>query len=129
MDLDVFFIIILFFVYQSIVLPGKCIDELNYAKESKWFENFGFLANIEVPNVPRSKTEYSRKSVAFTVFKILEIVIGSWSLWSYWESKYWFWGLGYSLGKLLSNIFVGIDIWADLGLITPTPAHIRYLEI
>merc|ERR1711862_997944 len=69
LDLDIFFIIILFFVYQSVVLPGKCIDELNNAKETKWFENFGFLADIEAPKVPRSKREYSRDSISFTVFK------------------------------------------------------------
>ena len=39
---------------------------------------------------------------------------------------YLFWGM--QLGYLVTNIFVGIDYWADLGIMKPEAAHVRYMR-
>ena len=44
------------------------------------------------------------------------------------HNKFYFWPLGYTIGMLVANSFVAIDRWADLNLITPMPAHDRYLN-
>ena len=122
-----FWITMTIFFFKNWALVANCKEELEYAKESKWHENFGFLADINIPKVPKVMA-YSRNSTSFTVWQIIGLILGAMSLYSYWQSEYWFWGLGYAMGGLASSIFVGIDVWGDLGIITPTPAHIRYLE-
>ena len=84
-------------------------------------------------NTPKVRSEeahvhYSRKNKEFNAWHTVALVLGAFAVFEYWESAYWFWGLGYAMGTLASNIFVGIDVWADLGIITPMPARIRYLE-
>ena len=44
-------------------------------------------------------------------------------------SEFYYWGMGAAMGRLTSSIFVAIDYWGKLGVITPTPARIRYLDV
>ena len=88
------------------------------------------MAILKAPTVrsEAANEHYSRKNKSFNAWHTVALVLGAFAVYEYWESAYWFWGLGYAMGTLASNIFVGIDVWADLGIITPMPARIRYLE-
>ena len=116
-----------FFTKESVNLPQVCADELKYAKDTQWHKNFGFLADIKFPKVPYVQN-YSRDSVSFNVFRVIGLLLGSLKVYGEWQSEFWFWGLGHAMGTLASVLFIGIDVWADAGLITPTPARIRYLD-
>ena len=85
------------------------------------------MADVAMPTRPLVQ-EYSRDSTSFTVWQIVGLILSALSAYGYWISEFWFWGVGFSMGGLFSTIFVAIDVWADLGIITPTPARIRYLE-
>ena len=123
------------FTHESVHLVEVCHEELDHAKETKWHENYGFLADLDIPRVSSEAaahesehSHYDRNSVSFNVFKVLEIGIGAFSIYENYESAFWFWGLGLAMGKLASNLFVAIDVWTDAGVITPMPAYTRYLE-
>ena len=106
----------------------KCKDELDYAKETEWHKDFGFLANIPMmmPEMPR--VMYKRESTSFTVWQIVGLILSCMSVYGYWISEFWFWGLGLAMGGLVSHIFVSIDVWSGAYVITPMPARIRYLD-
>ena len=113
--------------FKTAAVPIVCSEELDYAKETEWHKNFGFMADVAMPTRPLVQ-EYSRDSTSFTVWQIIGLILSALSAYGYWISEFWFWGVGFSMGGLFSTIFVAIDVWADLGIITPTPARIRYLE-
>ena len=100
---------------------------MKYAKDTEWHKDFGFLADIEIPRVP-SVQAYSRDNVSFSVWQVIGYVLSSMSVYGYWISEFWYWGLGFAMGGLASSIFVGIDVWADTKIITPMPARVRYLD-
>ena len=57
-----------------------------------------------------------------------ELALGILFVAHYWLSEFYYWSLGMQMGKLAANLFVAIDYWAKTGVITPTPARIRYLD-
>ena len=117
-----------FFTKSSVDLPQVCYDELKYAKETEWHKDYGFLSGDVEQNPRVMGGSYSRDSVYFNVMTSIKIVLKSLKVWKNWESEYWFWELGASMGSLASTIFVAIDVWADTHVITPMPARVRYLE-
>ena len=111
--------------YETYLVPAICIPELEWNKENPWNQNFGFLANdVDIPFVGAMSSE----EINWTIVKAFEIALGIVWVYSYWMSEFYYWGLGMSMGRLISDIFVGIDVWAKLDIITPTPARIRYLD-
>ena len=108
-------------------VPMKCKDELDYAKETEWYKSYGFLADVTIPDIPLVKG-YTRDSTSFTVWQIIGLILSALSVYGYWISEFWYWGLGFSMGGLFSTIFVGVDVWGAFNVITPMPARIRYLD-
>ena len=108
-------------------VPYICIKELNKNKKDPWHDNFGFLTNdISLPIIGAASD--NDDFIKWTVFQSITLFLVVWQLYGYWVSGFYYWGLGLAMGSLVSNIFVSVDYWADLGIITPTPAHIRYFD-
>merc|ERR1712003_456567 len=56
-----FIITLTIFFFKNLALVHNCKAEIEHAKESKWFESYGFLADLKVPDVPKVMA-YSRNS-------------------------------------------------------------------
>ena len=110
--------------YETYLVPAICIPELEWNKANPWNTNFGFLADdVKIPFVGMTTEE-----INWTVVTSVNMAFSIVSIYYYWMSEFYYWGLGMAMGKLGSLIFVGIDVWANLNIITPTPARIRYLD-
>ena len=115
--------------FKTMAVPTKCKEELDYAKETEWHNNFGFMADVSIPEVPRvMEYSYTRDNTSFTVWQIVGLILSAMSVYGYWISEFWFWGLGFSMGGLFSTIFIAVDVWSGAHVITPMPARIRYLD-
>ena len=104
---------------------NRCIKDLNEAKETHWNHHYGFLSeDIEVsPKVQAWTSEDTNWTIGMSISIFLQaLAVVYYGLAKYY---YLFWGM--QLGYLVTNIFVGIDYWADLGIMKPMPAHERYL--
>ena len=111
--------------YETYLVPAICVPELEWNKANPWNTNYGFLAgDVDIPFVGAMSSE----EIAFTVKMSIELALGIVFIYAYWVSEFYYWGLGMSMGKLASNIFVAIDVWGKFNVITPTPARIRYLD-
>ena len=111
--------------YETYLVPAICVPELEWNKANPWFQNYGFMSNdVKLPFVGAMSSE----EIAFTVKMSIELALGIVFIYAYWVSEFYYWGLGMSMGKLASNIFVAIDVWGKFNVITPTPARIRYLD-
>ena len=119
-----------FFIKSSINLPQVCYDELKYAKETEWHNNYGFLAeDVALEERPTVRGGgYDRNSVSWNILTVIKIVLKSLKVWKNFKSEFWFWELGESMGNLASTIVVASMTWANSDTITPQPAYLRYLD-
>ena len=95
-----------------------CLDELKVNKASPWHQNFGFLVkDIEIPTPPKVYRNQSKFVEA--VILIVKMLQGILSVYMNWYSDFYYWGFGYSIGYLCSNIFIAINSWFNLGAFNP----------
>ena len=107
-------------------VPVTCIEELDANKATPWHQNYGFLSrDVKVPIVG---LELNSDEVLYIINFCVSEVLNILAIYSYLDSHWYRWGLGNAMGSFLANIFVAVDRLAELNIITPTPAHTRYLD-
>ena len=113
-----------FYGYEIFLSWDTCVRELAWNKDNPWRDNFGFLADLEIPFVRAMSTS----ELNWTILMSFKLALGLMWVIVYWQSRYYYWQLGMNMGRLAANIFVATDKWGEYGVITPTPARIRYLD-
>ena len=113
------------YAIESYTLITVCMDELVVNKANPWHQNFGFLAkDIDIPTPPKVFKQHRFLKSVILMVKMLQGIL---TVYMNWLSEFYYWGFGYSIGYLCSNIFIAINSWFKLNLIEPKPAHERYL--
>ena len=115
--------------YEVFLSWDICVRELAYNKENPWRQNYGFLADdVDIPEVPTVRS-MSTDDIKWTILMSIKLALGIMWVVIYMRSRFYYWAFGMNIGRLGANLFVAIDKWGKYGVITPTPARIRYLDV
>ena len=79
---------------------------------------------MNIPFVSAMTTD----EINWTIVMSVKLALGLIWVAVYWRSRYYYWALGMSIGRLAANTFVAIDKWGEYGVVNPMPARIRYLD-